>query len=138
LDLQVSLKNIHLIISIFAERKAIVTAKLQGNTILLNCSVEADRHSTLDVLWTKNGETLNFLNDTKYKTDFKLMDKTIVYMLTVLDPTKDDDGSYECQGENLVTSAEMVHVNSGLAQSFYPGICPTLLFFSFLVFVYQF
>ncbi|KAI6176819.1 hypothetical protein M3Y97_00840200 [Aphelenchoides bicaudatus] len=119
-----------------SKRKAIVTAKLQGNTILLNCSVEADRHSALDIIWTKNGNTINFLNDTKYKTDFKLLDKTVIYMLTVLDPSKDDDGSYECQGENVATAAEMVHVNSGCYK---PGTCFTLLIllFSTLMVAYQ-
>lgn len=61
------------------------------------------------------------------------MPKSVIYMLVVSDVTQEDNGNYGCHGENVITAAEMVHINSGSNKN-YPGtpLLSVLCILSFL------
>lgn len=46
-----------------SEPKTSLTARMEGTTIILNCTVEADRHSIIDVMWTKDGKPINLYDE---------------------------------------------------------------------------
>jgi hypothetical protein len=54
------------------KRDSKISVSLQGNTLILNCSVEVDKQSTLDVIWSKDGEVINVFND-KSKISFIIL-----------------------------------------------------------------
>ncbi|KAI6220085.1 hypothetical protein M3Y99_01620100 [Aphelenchoides fujianensis] len=98
-------------------------ARMDRGALIVNCTVESDRHTAVDVLWTHDGKLIDVFDEKKYTTSYKIHGKTIVYTLRVADATSEDNGTYACQSDELPVAAEMVHVNSGTS----PSTCRLLL-----------
>ncbi|CAD5214636.1 unnamed protein product [Bursaphelenchus okinawaensis] len=113
--------------------KTMLTARMEGTTIILNCTVEADKHSTIDVMWTKDKKPINLFDEKKYDTSYKTVSRNlIVYVLKVNQATHLDDGQYACEGEEFPQQSQTVHINAALVSPPNSSRLPTLNLFVLL------
>ncbi|CAD5220587.1 unnamed protein product [Bursaphelenchus xylophilus] len=114
--------------------KTTLTARMEGSTIILNCTVEADRHSTIDVLWTKDRKPVDLFDEKKYVTSYKTVSRNLmVYVLKVNEASHQDDGQYACEGEEFPQQSQTVHINAALVSSPNSSSFPTLNYFILLL-----
>lgn len=52
----------------------------------------------------------------EYRTDYMFHGHSIVYTLRVAAATREDDGTYACEGAELPKASEIVHVNSSASR----------------------
>ncbi|KAH7731585.1 von Willebrand factor type A domain containing protein [Aphelenchoides avenae] len=99
------------------KRSSQLVATMEGDSLLLNCTVELNEHegASIDITWTHDQNPIDLFNDKKYQTNYKMSRNAIVYTLRIADVSSQDDGLYACEGEELPRSAQMVHVNSRIA-----------------------
>ncbi|KAI6188651.1 hypothetical protein M3Y98_00377200 [Aphelenchoides besseyi] len=93
------------------KRTSKIRARMDRGSLIVNCTVESDRYSAVDVLWTHNGKLIDVFDEKKYTTTYKIHGKTIIYTLRIADATSEDNGSYACQGDDLPEASEIVSVN---------------------------
>ena len=103
----------------FAERVSKLSVRMEGDALIVNCTVESEQNRAVDdVVWKLNGELINIfdhnsgLHDRKcrvsfcrseYRTDYHINGRTYHYSLRVADATRKDDGIYsadQCAANN--------------------------------------
>ncbi|CAI4230538.1 unnamed protein product [Auanema sp. JU1783] len=101
--------------SVNSKKSTKLVANMAGNEVLLNCTVALGDSSEEDVVWTRDGKSIN-LNDTaKYVWKVKRATGVVVHTVRIRAATMDDDGDYACQNRDQRAS-QIVHVNRAEAQ----------------------
>uniref|UniRef100_A0A1I7ZG06 Ig-like domain-containing protein n=1 Tax=Steinernema glaseri TaxID=37863 RepID=A0A1I7ZG06_9BILA len=91
-------------------------ARMNGDEVILNCTVEVDGESSPEVKWTKDGRLIKIDDSQKYISKVKRGSNVMVHELRIRSPSSSDDGYYACEGQNIPRSAQMVHVNTSSSQ----------------------
>ncbi|CAD6185699.1 unnamed protein product [Caenorhabditis auriculariae] len=92
-------------------------ANMAGDEVLLNCTVTTSDsgESVDDIVWTRNGDHIDFNNTEKYVWKAKRDAGVVVQTLRIRKATMEDDGDYACEHRHQKAS-QIVHINKAEAQ----------------------
>ncbi|VDP03298.1 unnamed protein product [Heligmosomoides polygyrus] len=86
-------------------------ANMAGDEVLLNCTVATGNDpSEDDIIWTRDGKTMNLNDTSKYIWKVKRSAGVVVHTVRIRQATMDDDGDYACESRNQRAN-QIVHVN---------------------------
>jgi len=97
------------------DNKAVLAVNMDGNAVLLNCTVTVTGDAGNDVAiefvkWTRDGQELDVYNSRKYVTKVKRNSRTVIHTLTIREATTADGGLYACQADNTPSRSALVQI----------------------------
>ncbi|CAB3401610.1 unnamed protein product [Caenorhabditis bovis] len=90
-------------------------ANMSGDEVVLNCTVISSDEEPIDVVWTRNGEKINFTDTEKYVLKMKRDAGVVIETMRIRKATMDDDGNYACEHRQQKAN-QIVHINRADAQ----------------------
>lgn len=111
-------------------------ANMSGDEVVLNCTVTStDKdEEVLDVVWTRDGNTINFNDTEKYILKVKRDAGVVIETMRIRKATMEDDGNYACEHSQQKAS-QIVHINKAEAQTSNSATFPCSIF-SISIFMY--
>lgn len=93
-------------------------ANMSGDEVVLNCTVTSTDKTDddIDVVWTRDGTTINFNNTEKYILKVKRDAGVVIETMRIRKATMEDDGNYACEHSQQKAS-QIVHINKAEAQT---------------------
>ncbi|PIC41591.1 hypothetical protein B9Z55_008956 [Caenorhabditis nigoni] len=92
-------------------------ANMSGDEVVLNCTVTSTdkTDNDIDVVWTRDGNSINFNNTEKYILKVKRDAGVVIETMRIRKATMEDDGNYACEHSSQKAS-QIVHINKAEAQ----------------------
>uniref|UniRef100_A0A0N5AJ52 Ig-like domain-containing protein n=1 Tax=Syphacia muris TaxID=451379 RepID=A0A0N5AJ52_9BILA len=96
-----------------------------NKNIMLNCTISVP-YGLLpldgDVIWTRDGNLINYKDTNKYILKVKRDNRSIVQTLQILEPSQEDDGTYACFAADAPISSRLLRINYSYIQNTVPQL----------------
>uniref|UniRef100_A0A0N4ZKI5 Ig-like domain-containing protein n=1 Tax=Parastrongyloides trichosuri TaxID=131310 RepID=A0A0N4ZKI5_PARTI len=107
------------------QRKSTLSVGIEGNDIILNCTITGLPVEDDEVMWSKNDMPMDLTQIDKYTVLQQIHPSSMSHILRIYEGNKNDEGIYSCSGNNLPTAQHrMFHYR-------------TFLFFTILILIHS-